>query len=114
MADRDEEPGVEDEPAPRRTFAGAETIGIRALRGDLASRVRAAGAGRTTLVTVDGTAVAALCPVEAAAGEPTVARLAARGMIRPATRVERERPDFVMPTWAGVRLDRILRDVRGR
>ena len=44
----------------------------------------------------------------------TLADLAARGLLRPAHRGDRPEPTMSMPLWAGVRIDQLLREVRGR
>ena len=91
-----------------------ERIGVRELRGDLATAIRRAGAGERIVITVDGTAVAQLGPLDAGAAEPTVDDLVARGLLIRARRDDRPDPEFVMPMWAGARLDRLVREVRGR
>lgn len=91
-----------------------DRIGVRELRGDLAAVVRRAGAGERIVVTVDGAPVAQLGPVESVDGEPTIDDLVARGLLVRARRDDRPEPEFVMPLWAGTRLDRLVREVRGR
>ncbi|MCB0951724.1 MAG: hypothetical protein R2714_09695 [Microthrixaceae bacterium] len=91
-----------------------ETIGIRELRAGLASATRRAGAGQRVVVTIDGQPVAQLGPVEPVDGQPQLADLAARGLLTPARRADRPEPEFVMPMWAGTRIDQLLREVRGR
>lgn len=90
------------------------TIGIRELRADLAAAIRRAGAGERVVVTVGGQPVAQLGPIEATSDGPTIADLAARGLVQPARRDDRPEPTFVMPLWAGTRLDQLVREVRGR
>ena len=90
-----------------------EQLGIRQLRANLAALTRRAGAGER-VITVDGNPVAQLGPIEPAGTEPTLADLAARGLLRPAHRGDRPEPTMSMPLWAGVRIDQLLREVRGR
>jgi prevent-host-death family protein len=91
-----------------------ERTGIRELRNNSARWVRRAGAGERILITVDGKPVAQLGPIEAPDNTATLDDLAARGLIELATRTDRPEPEFVMPTWAGTRLDHLVREVRGR
>jgi prevent-host-death family protein len=91
-----------------------DQIGMRELRADLAAAVRRAGAGERLVVTVDGRPVAQLGPLEPVAGELTLADLAARSQLILARRDDRPAPDFSMPMWAGVRIDQLVREVRGR
>jgi len=91
-----------------------ERIGVRELRADLAAVLRRAGAGERIVVTVDGSPVAQLGPIETTVGEPTIDDLAARGLVVRARRDDRPEPEFVMPLWAGTRLDNLVREVRGR
>lgn len=96
------------------TLAAMERIGVRELRGDLAAAIRRAGAGERIVITVDGAPVAQLGPLESSDGEPTIDDLAARGLVVRARRDDRPAPEFVMPLWAGTRLDSLVREVRGR
>jgi prevent-host-death family protein len=91
-----------------------ERIGVRELRSDLAAAVRRAGAGERIVVTVDGRPVAQLGPLEASDDELSLDDLAARGLLELARRTDRPEPDFSMPMWAGTRLDKLVREVRGR
>ncbi|MFN8050902.1 MAG: hypothetical protein U0Q22_05675 [Acidimicrobiales bacterium] len=91
-----------------------ERIGVRELRGDLAAAVKRAGAGERIIVTVGGAPVAQLGPLDAGGDGVTVDDLVARGLLVRARRDDRPRPDFVMPLWAGTRLDQLVREVRGR
>lgn len=91
-----------------------EQVGIRELRSGLAAAVRRAGAGGRVVVTVDGRPVAQLGPIEPNAGGPSIADLAARGLVVPARRDDRPRPELTMPLWAGTRIDQLVREVRGR
>ncbi len=87
---------------------------MRELRGDLATAVRRAGAGERLIVTVDGVPVAQLGPLDPLDGNPTIEDLAGRGLIELARRPDRPAPTFSMPMWAGTRIDRLVREVRGR
>lgn len=89
-------------------------VGIRQLRAEVATHVRRAGAGERIVVTVDGRPVAQLGPLEPSAGEMSIADLAARGQILPARRDDPPGPSMTMPLWAGVRIDQLVREVRGR
>lgn len=89
-------------------------VGVRALRADVASVVRRAQAGERVVVTVDGRPVAQLGPIEPTDGTLTLADLVARGQLVPARRDDRPEEGFSMPMWAGVRLDQLVREVRGR
>ncbi|HPB46734.1 MAG: hypothetical protein M9952_13235 [Microthrixaceae bacterium] len=91
-----------------------ERIGVRDLRADLSAHLRRAGAGERIVVTIDGTPVAQLGPLEADLDHLTIDDLAAKGLIIAARRSDRPEPEFVMPMWAGTRLDQLVREVRGR
>ena len=89
-------------------------MNVRTLRAELASALRRAEAGERIVVTVGGRPVAQLGPVEAGAGqEPTIDDLVARGLLVRARRDDRPAPSLTVPLWAGARLDRLLREVRG-
>ncbi|HMS48164.1 type II toxin-antitoxin system Phd/YefM family antitoxin [Candidatus Neomicrothrix sp.] len=94
--------------------AGTIEIGVRRLRSELAALVRRAGAGERVVITVAGRPVAQLGPVEPTAGPPTLADLIARGDVDAPRRADRPEPSITVPTWAGVRLDTLVREVRGR
>ncbi len=76
--------------------------------------MRRAGAGERLVITVDGRPVAQLGPLESDGDDLTLDDLAARGLVVLPRRDDRPPPDFVMPMWAGTRLDQLLREVRGR
>ena len=97
-----------DEPAT------APRLGIRELRGRLASLVRRAGTGERIVITIAGRPVAQLGPVEPASASVTIDDLVARGLLEPARRSDRPvEPDVQVDSWTGRRLDHALREVRG-
>lgn len=91
-----------------------EQVGIRELRADLATVVRRAGAGERLVVTVDGKPIAQLGPLDPTDGNLSLEDLAVRGLVELARRSDRPAPTFSMPMWAGTRIDRLVREVRGR
>ncbi len=91
-----------------------ERVGIRELRNNSARWVQRAAAGERIIVTVGGTATCQLGPLEPLEQEVTVDDLAARGLIVAAPRADRPRPTFLMPMWAGTRIDQLVDEVRGR
>ncbi len=89
-------------------------IGIRELRGDLAAIVRRAAGGERTVVTVGGRAAAQLGPLASPSGhEVTFADLEARGLIQPPRRTGPGREAAPVSVWRGMRLDRLLAEIRG-
>ncbi|MCB0977603.1 MAG: type II toxin-antitoxin system prevent-host-death family antitoxin [Acidimicrobiales bacterium] len=97
-----------------RSGSDREHLGIRDLRTRLTSLVRRAGTGERIIVTIAGRPVAQLGPLEAVTGPPTIDDLANRGLLIAARRSDRPaRPEVVIDTWTGGRLDRALREVRG-
>ena len=90
----------------------ASHVGIRQLRADVATVVRRAGAGEHIVVTVGGRPVASLGPLEAADGQVRLADLVARGMVIAPRRTGTWTPPSPVPVWTGVRLDRLLREIR--
>lgn len=89
-----------------------EQIGARELRANLAAALRQATAGERIVVTVDGRPVAQLGPLEPS-GVPSLAELAASGLLEPPRRHDRPGPPDALDTAVDVRLDRILDEVRG-
>ena len=87
------------------------SIGIRELRAGLAEAVRRAGAGDRTVVTAAGTPVAQLGPLDADA--PDLERLIGSGAVIAPRRTSAWRPPEPVPVWAGVRIDQVLRELRG-
>ena len=89
----------------------SRSVGIRGLRAELAEAVRCAEAGDRTVITVGGRPVAQLGPLDADA--PDLERLIGSGAVIPPRRTSEWRPPEPVPVWAGVRLDQILRELRG-
>jgi antitoxin (DNA-binding transcriptional repressor) of toxin-antitoxin stability system len=89
----------------------SRSTGIRELRAGLADAVRTAEAGERTVVTVGGRPVAQLGPLDADA--PDLERLIGSGAVIPPRRTSDWRPPEPVAVWAGVRLDQILRELRG-
>ena len=87
------------------------SIGIRGLRAGLAESVRIAEAGERTVITVGGRPVAQLGPLDADA--PDLQRLIGSGAVIPPRRTSEWRPPEPVTVWAGVRLDQVLRELRG-
>jgi prevent-host-death family protein len=88
-----------------------EETGVRELRANLAAAVRQAGAGQRVVITVDGRPVAQLGPLEPS-GPPSLAELAASGLLDPPRR-ERPSPPEALDAAVDVRIDRVLDEVRG-
>jgi prevent-host-death family protein len=88
-----------------------EQTGVRELRAHLAAAVRQAGAGQRLVITVDGRPVAQLGPLEPA-GPPSLAELAASGLLDAPRRAHPAAPE-ALDAAVDVRLDRILDEVRG-
>ena len=91
--------------------SASRAIGIRELRACLAEAVRIAEAGERTVVTVGGRPVAQLGPLDADA--PDLQRLIGSGAVIPPRRTSDWQPPATVPVWAGVRLDQVLRELRG-
>jgi prevent-host-death family protein len=89
----------------------SRSVGIRELRAALAETVRIAEAGERTVVTVGGRPVAQIGPLDADA--PDLERLIGSGAVIPPRRTSTWRPPEPVAVWAGVRLDQILRELRG-
>jgi prevent-host-death family protein len=96
-------------------------IGIRDLRADLAAHVRRAAGGEPTVVSIAGRPAAALVPLSAVtdASRPDGgadahrASLVASGALVPPRRADARVPDRHVTVWGNVRLDRLLREIRG-
>jgi prevent-host-death family protein len=91
--------------------AEVRSLGIRELRGGLAEAVRRASAGDRTVVTAAGRPVAQLGPLDADA--PDLERLIGSGAVIPPRRTSEWRAPQPVPVWAGVRIDQVLRELRG-
>jgi len=102
------------------------TIGTRQLRAELADFVRRAGTGERFVVSVGGRPVAQLGPIETwgTTGPDTLEDAARLGLVQRPQVVENMvgsedlpvdpgKSDSISPFPADVRVDRILRQVRG-
>jgi prevent-host-death family protein len=85
--------------------------GIRELRAELPDAVRRATAGERTVITRNGRPVAQLGPLDADA--PALDRLVASGAVVPPRRSSEWRAPDPVQVWAGVRIDQVLRELRG-
>ena len=94
-------------------YASGVEIGTRELRANLAAALRQVGAGERLVITVDGRPVAQLGPLEPS-GSPTLADLAASGLVEPPRRARPSTAPEPADTAVDVRLDRILTEVRGQ
>lgn len=91
-------------------------IGIRELRADLAAHVRRAAGGETTVISVAGSPAAALTPLATRYEQPGTTHLSwlvASGALIAPRRADRQVAEGTISTWANVRLDRLLREIRG-
>ncbi|HEX3087735.1 MAG TPA: type II toxin-antitoxin system prevent-host-death family antitoxin [Ilumatobacteraceae bacterium] len=91
-------------------------IGIRELRADLAAHVRRAASGETTVISIAGSPAAALTPLAMSNEPPGAAQLSslvASGALIAPRRSDGRTADGTVSTWANVRLDRLLREIRG-
>jgi antitoxin (DNA-binding transcriptional repressor) of toxin-antitoxin stability system len=91
--------------------SSVRAVGIRELRASLAESVRIAGGGERVVVTVGGRPVAQIGPLDADA--PDLERLIGSGAVIPPRRTSEWRPPEPVPVWAGVRIDQVLRELRG-
>jgi prevent-host-death family protein len=87
--------------------------GIRDLRSDLAAHVKRAAAGTPTTISVGGRPVAVLGPLTESAPEVGIDALVASGALIAPRRLDQRLGDATVPTWGNVRLDRLLREIRG-
>jgi len=85
--------------------------GIRELRAGLTDAVRRAGAGERTVITSNGRPIAQLGPLDADA--PDLERLIGAGAVIPPRRTSEWRAPDAVAVWAGVRIDQVLRELRG-
>ncbi|MFK8023558.1 MAG: type II toxin-antitoxin system Phd/YefM family antitoxin [Ilumatobacter sp.] len=87
------------------------SAGVRELRSGIADAVRRAAAGERTIVTSSGTPVAQLGPLDADA--PDLERLIGSGAVTPPRHHSAWRAPEPVAVWAGVRIDQVLRELRG-
>jgi antitoxin (DNA-binding transcriptional repressor) of toxin-antitoxin stability system len=89
-------------------------VGVRQLRADLAASLRRASAGEPLDITVDGRVVARLGPVTAGRDDAsTLAALVAAGALIAPRRGDRQIADGAISVFRNVRLDLLLREIRG-
>jgi prevent-host-death family protein len=91
-------------------------IGIRQLRADLAAHVRRAAGGETTIISIAGSPAAALTPLamsDEPPGAASLSSLVASGALIAPRRTDGHMAEGTVSTWANVRLDRLLREIRG-
>ena len=89
-----------------------ERLGIRDLRANAAAAVRRAEAGQTTVITVGGRPVAQLGPLTSTDVERSLDELVSQGLLI-APRRGGAPNDVTITVWGTLRLDRLLREVRG-
>jgi antitoxin (DNA-binding transcriptional repressor) of toxin-antitoxin stability system len=77
----------------------------------LAATLRRAAAGERTVVTSDGRPIAQIAPLDSDA--PDLERLIAAGAVIPPRRTTAWRAPAAVTVWAGVRVDQVLRELRG-
>jgi antitoxin (DNA-binding transcriptional repressor) of toxin-antitoxin stability system len=94
-----------------RVHTSFTTVGVRALRQQLAEAVRRAGNGERTIVTTGGRPIAQLGPL--VEGAPVLEQLLASGSLVAPRRTSTWRPPPPVAIWSGVRIDRALRELRG-
>ncbi|MDP7068522.1 MAG: type II toxin-antitoxin system prevent-host-death family antitoxin [Acidimicrobiales bacterium] len=89
-------------------------VGTRDLRTNLAHYLRAASAGHTIFVTLDGQPVAQLCPIREQADATSVEALISSGLVEAPNNSDRDMlvAPFELP--GGLSSDRALREIRGR
>ncbi len=81
------------------------------MRATLAEAVRRAEAGQRTVVTAHGRPVAQIAPLDEAA--PDIDRLVAAAALIAPRRTGEWRAPAPVSIWAGTRIDRALRELRG-
>lgn len=89
-------------------------VGTRDLRANLAHHLRAAEAGHTIFVTVDGKVIAQLGPVGHADESLSIEALIASGLVEAPSNSKRQEPRAVFDLPAGLSSERALREIRGR
>ena len=88
-------------------------IGARELRADLARHLRRAAAGERVEVAVHGRPAVAARPARRRRPHHVEALIAAGALVPPRRTSASRRPPAPIPVWTGVRLDRLLRELRG-
>ncbi len=88
-------------------------IGVRELRNQVAAVLRRAAAGERIIVSVDGRPMAQLGPLSAP-GPPTLADLAAAGLVEPPRTGRPAGAPTPEDLAVDVRLDRVIEELRGR
>lgn len=91
-------------------------IGTRELRADLAAHVRRAAAGEPTIIGINGQPAAVLTS-HAGSGDvataATMSSLIAAGAVVAPRRSDQRTAEGTVPVWGNLRLDRLLREIRG-
>ena len=94
--------------------ATVQHVGTRDLRAHLAHYLRAARAGHTIFVTLDGQPVAQLCPISEQADSTSVEALISSGLVQAPTNSDRKMSVAPFELPGGLSSDRALREIRGR
>jgi prevent-host-death family protein len=87
------------------------TIGVRAFRSELASVLRRAADGHSTLISDRGRPIARVGPIDDTA--PDIDQLIASGGLIPPRRHGAPRVREAIRVWSGTRIDHALRELRG-
>jgi prevent-host-death family protein len=95
-------------------YTSAMEIGIRELRANAADAVSRAHNGERIIITVNGRPTAQLGPIAPLDSAPSLADLAAQGLVVLPHRPDRPPSPLAIDLWTGVRLDRLIGEVRGR
>ena len=88
-------------------------VGIRELRNDLAGFVRRAQTGERIVISVSGQPVASLSPVQNGNASANIHDLVAAGLVVAPRRRGNFRQRSGVTVWAGVRIERVVRSLRG-
>jgi prevent-host-death family protein len=88
-------------------------IGVRGLRANAAVTVRRAAAGDRFVITVNGRPAAQLGPLEPRVAELSLPDLVSAGLLIAPRRTDPPQSAQAVPVYAGARLDRLLRELRG-
>ncbi|MFN3215662.1 MAG: type II toxin-antitoxin system Phd/YefM family antitoxin [Acidimicrobiales bacterium] len=94
-----------------RLDSGADHVGIRELRNQVAAVVRRAASGDDVVVTVDGRPVARLVPLEPQ-GRATLDDLVAAGLVEPPGRADRPPPPPPAMVPIDLDIDAVLDEIR--